>query len=402
MQLISRRTLLSSAAAAGIVAVGATNLKSASAAPATLEGASVERRRPTITGPTINLGDYCAGDGVTNDAAGFERALAHLASQGGGTIQVPARTYVIQPRGFLQIGDNIAIKGEGSQSRIILNASSSSEYTTAFRVVGSKVVIEDIALVRGNNVYGTFVTVMGNDVWVRNCDLDGKLSSWDNTFHGFYLAGSGADFSGFTLAGGFVRDCSFGLFLSESGNGSFRDVAVSGVTFMGNKMDDLEFCAPLGQVSDILVQYCAFFNNKSKWVGAGFAVGLSNAQSVTIHCCLFADYELNPVHMEQSSRQVLINECYFLRSSTMDTNFASHVIILSGCHDVTIQGNTFDLSANNDAVAVYAGPGGAGQVDPRSVTLQSNKLKGAPLSKLSANYGDQGSFKVSGTQLLGS
>lgn len=399
MSLISRRGLLVSAAVATAASVVGHGTRAAAESPAQLSSNGVSSRRPSVPGVRINLKDYCSGDGQTNDAAGFHRAIDELSRRGGGTLTVPAGSFRIEPRGWITVDSNIAVVGEGPQSRIVLTAPSSGAYTVGFRVTGSNVAFDDLVLERGNDVYGSFFRVTGSDVWLQGLTLRGAMSSWDNDFNGVYLSGAGAYVSRFTMSNCILEDLNYGVYQNEDDSSTVTDVVIDNITGRRNVADDLEFCAPNGTIDGVLVQNSSFSDSRSPWIGAGFAIGIANAKNVTISGCSFDGYAMNPIHLERYTQHVRIADNRFVRASTKSTGFAAAVIVLSGSHDIAISGNEFDLSKQaNAAHAIYVGPGGSG-LDPYAVTVSGNaaRLGGASFY---VNYGS-GWDSVNSTSLLG-
>lgn len=399
MPLLSRRGFLTS----GVLAAGACALGPAAfaqAAPNEASRASIAARRPWVPSTTINLRDYCAGDGATNDAEGFNRAVDYLNSRGGGTIVVPARTFRIQPRGWIQIPSNIAFAGSGPASKILLTSSSRGAYTVGFRVVGSNVSFDDLTLERGSDVYGSFFRITGSNVWLQGLNLVGRMSWWDNDFNGVYLSGQGANVRGLTVTNCTMQDCNFGIYQSEDDSSVVSDVLISNFTGINNRADDLEFCAPRGTITGVAIQDSTFKQNLSPWEGAGFAIGLANAESVLITGCSFDDYPMNPLHLERFTRDVKITNNSFVRASTKWTSYASAIFIISGSHDVLVADNKFDMQQqSNSANGIYVGPGGSG-IDPYAITVRDNAARMQGQTDFYVNYGS-GWDSVGTTSLLG-
>ena len=76
---------------------------------------------PDKSGQLVNVKDYGAtGDGVTNDTAAFNKALASLATAAGGRCLVPKGTYLISavtnPAIASHVSSNVHLVGEGARS----------------------------------------------------------------------------------------------------------------------------------------------------------------------------------------------------------------------------------------------------------------------------------------------
>jgi polygalacturonase len=130
--------------------------------------------RVASDGPSgeVNVRDFGAkGDGVTDDIAAFEAALDALGPDGG-TLLVPAGTYIVNPsrKGALEITrrSNITLAGEGLDRSIIRLAPVS--YGTAHVILvtnASGITIRDLTL-DGNVPNATFNEPQCNGIEVRN------------------------------------------------------------------------------------------------------------------------------------------------------------------------------------------------------------------------------------------
>lgn len=387
MNPISRRTVLLMAGSATAAAL-ATSPHAAAVAPS----ATAQDRRPSIPPLTIDLGDYCVGDGTTNDAWGLQRALDVLERNGGGTLTVPAQTYLIQPRGWISIPEHVAIVGAGAGPRFVLSAPNRSSYTLLFRADSDNVVLENVTMVRGNDVYGGFLGCFAGRVWLHNVRMYGRIDRWDNDFSGVRIATIGRSISGLTFSSTSITRCGYGVYLSEAESNSISDILVDAFEGTENAADDLEFCAPLGWLSRITVTNSKFANNRSNSAGWGFAVGIANASDVTVSDCTFVNYAANAVHIEHKSSNIRVSNCSFTNVSTRETGagYASAIIVLSASRSVRIDGNYFDLSQQtNDVNAVYVGPGGTAWASPAGVTVDGNTAKLRGSQQLLVNYGTE-------------
>jgi len=73
----------------------------------------IDSTLPTFKQAVLNVMDFGAkGDGVTNDQAAFQAATNFIRDIGGGTLQVPNNTYIIN--GVVQVYSNTSIVGQGA------------------------------------------------------------------------------------------------------------------------------------------------------------------------------------------------------------------------------------------------------------------------------------------------
>lgn len=352
--------------------------------------ADVTARRPHVGPATVSLADYCIGDGVENDANGVQRAINDLSSRGGGTLLVPERTYRIQPRGWIQVPDRIRIKGLGSGARFLLTQPSRSHFAVAFRIVGDGVCLEDVVLERGNDVYGSFLALLGSRAWVSDVTMIGNQARWRNDFNGAVLASNGSDLDTITLRNVTAHGCGYGLYQSEADRSRVWNVVVDNFHGHDNFQDDLGFSAPLGATGKITIQDSRLESNHSTSIGAGCAIGIARATDVTIQGCSFTGYPMNPIHVERESNGLIVRNCTFQRVSTFVTGwgYEACILLISGSRNALVEGNTFDLSQQtNNVTGLYAGPGGPGESDPTGIVLRGNKLVASGPKQLYVNYG---------------
>lgn len=141
--------------------------------------------RRHLSGPVANVQGFGAkGDGVADDTHAIQAAIDHVASQGGGTVHIPAGTYRIMPQrdaalgaetNALRIrGDNVRITGDGPQvSRLIFRVAGDRNPSDSFDIVhrggqpaawrGSAIAIE-----------GTDTTDRPrHDIVIENLEIDG-------------------------------------------------------------------------------------------------------------------------------------------------------------------------------------------------------------------------------------
>jgi hypothetical protein len=127
---------------------------------------------PDETG-TVNVRDFGArGDGLHDDTEAFEAAL-HALRLSGGTLHVPAGTYIINPyrKGALEITglSNVTLSGEGLERSILLMAPVA--YTGSTHVIlvngSSGIAIRDLTI-DGNYPNATYNGQQSHGIEVRN------------------------------------------------------------------------------------------------------------------------------------------------------------------------------------------------------------------------------------------
>jgi hypothetical protein len=141
--------------------------------------------RRHLPGPVANVQGFGAkGDGVADDTRAIQAAIDHVASQGGGTVYIPAGTYRVMPQrdpalgvdiNALRIrGDNVHITGDGPQvSRLIFRVAGDRNPSDSFDVVyrnGQPVAWRGSAIA----IEGTDTTDRPrHDIVIENLEIDG-------------------------------------------------------------------------------------------------------------------------------------------------------------------------------------------------------------------------------------
>jgi hypothetical protein len=149
------------------------------------EAVRKEMLRRHLAGPVANVQGFGAkGDGAADDTSAIQAAIDYVASQGGGTVYIPAGTYRIMPPRDPAVGlemnalrirsDNVRITGEGPQlSRLVFRVSGDRDPSDSFDIVyrggqpaawrGSAIAIE-----------GTDTTDRPrHDIVIENLEIDG-------------------------------------------------------------------------------------------------------------------------------------------------------------------------------------------------------------------------------------
>jgi parallel beta-helix repeat protein len=111
-----------------------------------------------------------AGDGVTIDSAPFNNAVTALNAAGGGTLLVPAGTYVMSD---IEFGSNITVRGAGMGATVFLMDPAAASGAVVCRVAPA-----------------SQVTATSNMV-LRDLTIDGNKGTWgpdsDQKGYGYYL-----------------------------------------------------------------------------------------------------------------------------------------------------------------------------------------------------------------------
>jgi len=179
---------------------------------------------PTVSGKTkqivYNILDYGATTGSSDNTAAIQSALDAAYAAGGGTVFIPAGTYIIDPNPGLQVKTNVKFQGTGAGSILKLKASSTRNDNIVKTESWVNVVIEGIAI-DGNRTnqagspgaytytqYGLYVSGTSNNAIIRNVTVHGMTGAgvqvynapsavfdacfaYDNNYHGYEMEQSG-------------------------------------------------------------------------------------------------------------------------------------------------------------------------------------------------------------------
>ncbi|MCK9640836.1 MAG: right-handed parallel beta-helix repeat-containing protein [Prolixibacteraceae bacterium] len=145
-----------------------------------------------INGQVVNVRNTGAkGDGVTDDTAALQSAVDQVAGTGG-TVSVPAGTYMINALVFLKLKSNMTLKMEGGA--ILKALPNNSENYSIIRIEG----VSNVR-VTGGTVYGERATHLSTSgQWGFGVDIRGSydvviegVTAKDCFGDGFYIANSG-------------------------------------------------------------------------------------------------------------------------------------------------------------------------------------------------------------------
>ncbi len=351
-----------------------------------------------ISGPVVNAKTYGAlCDGSHDDRPAIARALGYLSSKGGGILTIPAGNcrYLQTGTSVTGVGANISIRGTGaSTSRLKLACDSGDSYHEMFRINGGNVSIENVSLVRSTACAGVMIALRPyTGFTLRNVIMDGQYQLGGGGMHALIQPElSSGTYKNISLIGSTIKNFpGYGLLQPNSATTATDGILVDGCTFSGNGSDDLEFNAPNGSMINVTVKNSKFLNNRHVGSGAGFAIGLASVDNVTLSNNLFDGYNIEPIHIENHSSNVTVQDSTFKRSFLESHSWASHINAMSGVHNVTIRRNTFDTSANTYSInAIFVGAGGSSFPEPYNVRILSNKFLLRPLAKMAYYSGISG------------
>ena len=192
---VGQTYLITSVGSTNFVAIGAAGNVTGIHFTATGVGsgtgtAEFSRTVQTKLRETISVTDFgAAGDGTTEDAAAFIAAIAALPN--GGVVYVPPGEYKISST--VSLDDNVTILGAGTASVILGNCSSDNSdsvnglFAAKFK---SNIALDSLKIIPFNGVGGIRSKfILCNNVQIKNCYLDGELSSGNISSYPIWIAG---------------------------------------------------------------------------------------------------------------------------------------------------------------------------------------------------------------------
>lgn len=96
----------------------------------------------------VSVKDFGAvGDGATDDTAAIQAALDAVAARGGGTVLLPAGTFVVSPSGttkWLRVGSETTVQGAGDTATTVKVRDGAGDYRTVFGQASPSAVVRDV------------------------------------------------------------------------------------------------------------------------------------------------------------------------------------------------------------------------------------------------------------------
>ncbi|MXG89928.1 right-handed parallel beta-helix repeat-containing protein [Nocardioides flavescens] len=360
----------------------------------TVGGAVVPRPLPSTTGSTpyqvpasgarlelTAFGAVC--DGTTDDRPALEAVLTRLGELGGGVLELPDRPCLVSPSleddPFLLVPSGVTVQGSGPASGLQLGCAASDQYVELLRLAGGSIALRDLTLERVEDCYGVVLALyvtrgLTLDGVRIDGGTDGAGARFGATLHGIDLRQVDGGSKAILLDDITVEGVDYGLFQSNEVASAYTGITVRGSRFRDNRADDLEFNAPAGSMRRVRVEDSEFRDNRAVADGSGIGVGLANVQDAVVSGNDFEGYLFEPVHVEDRSARVVVSRNAFRDCFTAARDYASHVFVVNGSHDVVVRDNLFDATANRAPFqAVFLGAGGPGLTAPFDVVVEGNR-----------------------------
>jgi len=245
-----------------------------------------------FTGNPFNVVKWGAtGDGTTDDTAAIQAAIDACEAVGGGVVQIPAGTYLVDD--LVIDSDNVSIIGAGKSTVLefpdgTITASGPSIRARMIQVDGDNFSISNVAF---------------------DCNEDGQ-SAWDEQVFGIRINAANNTV---------VRDC------------SFSDIMGDGIYLSSALDDEVLFAGP----TNTLIDNCEFYADHDNRQGISIIV----ADGLTISDCYFyhmtksdmpAAIDIEPGRVEKEVHNVLIVGNRFIAEERAEHNYGILVTATPG------------------------------------------------------------------------
>jgi len=329
---------------------------------------------------SVNIKDYGAAcDGVKDDRVAIRNAIDAVADRGGGIVNIPSgscRQLQTAASLFTGVGANVTIRGVGPTSKLLLACDARDSYRALYRISGDNVTFENLSIVRATACSGAMIALRPfANTTLHNVIIDGQYQLGGGSMHALLQAhATSGTYRNIRLIGTSIKNMtSYGFLQPNSATTSTDGILVDGSTFTNNGNDDLEFNAPNGTMKNVTVKNSSFSDNRNAArTHGGFGIGLANVQNALLTNNTFEDYNYEPIHIENGTAHVTIEDSSFKNAFTASRSWASHVAIISGSHDITIQRNTFDTSSNTNTITPILISTGGSYAEPYNIKISSN------------------------------
>ncbi|WP_426449055.1 right-handed parallel beta-helix repeat-containing protein [Paenibacillus sp. S-38] len=241
------------------------------------------------------------GNGTTNDQPAIQKAIEACKKAGGGTVYLPAGTYLISSRLFL--GSNTVLKGNAK-----LVKPDNSE-VGMISIDGSNVSVEELWLENLNQNAGYNINLARNakHIEIRSCKFTGvKTQAVDMNAKGIKHI--------------LIQDCIFEAVtygvLTNYNADDLEDLKIIGNRFIDIYGDAIEINSPISgtkksayeAASNIIISnnYISVPMGKGTGDTAGFGIGLAGASRVSVIGNILKNCRYEAIHVEDNCRNISI------------------------------------------------------------------------------------------------
>ena len=296
-----------------------------------------------------------AGDGVTDDSNAFLSALQALTNAGGGTLRIPAGTYVLtQP---LQLSPNTVLRGDGQNTTVLLFESPNIQaisFINTHGVVASNIEISDLTIastqsgvmgIRFVQAYITSISRVNFFGLMRNLEID--RGSY-HTIRQCYTSGYGSNpMGGFRIWSSTDSDYAYNVVM---------DNVLCAPTATGTLIyDPAQF-----YLRRVINSYFIHLNTTTlAAAGGGYQNGImleNDCQGVQIGECVIVKPNYG-LYVRQGNGIAVVPTYTTIRSFSVDQSFANSIVLVN-CQYMQVIGGMMTPNAStisNNVVLIFSG-----------------------------------------------
>ena len=307
----------------------------------------------------VSVKDFGAvGDGVTNDIAAIQLAMAAAA---GKTLYFPSGTYLINVPSLSSIGvipANTTFFGDGKASFLDIRATDTN-YLNAFNASNDNVVFENLKikltlLAGGQGALFAFGGATSAGFRLSNCELLSSSSAANST-HFSYIINCATGSSSKTellIENCFIHNWHFPLLKTNTSTSTQRRWKIVDNYFYDNGINHWAPNSPSGIHDDVLIQGNSFGNLYSTDTGLCHFVGLA-----------------------------AVTNCRITGNTMVGVTAGEAIHLEEGCRNIVIDGNTIEVGEltnqilYGDGIRLLPNNVGGATTYPSNVTITGNTIK---------------------------
>jgi hypothetical protein len=351
------------------------------------------------------------GDGTTDNYTALAKAFADIDAAGGGTLHVPAGTFLIkctngtvgyaQP---LRVGTNTAIEGDDREkSRISVGTDSTNPQTDNFREFirlgtglshGDNVTIRKPTIYKSAASYLELLLVSAADFTLENSTINGNNGTYNfpkDLFAGIWIASYG-DVTNLKIDNVEFTQMDLALWELSSSTGTVDGIHVTNSKFvdMNTSGDGLTFNSPSGVTKNVSVDRSLFSGFLTQNAGSGGVVSFANVQYASVTNSIFLNTNNDCFHVENRSANIEVKHNTFVGCGKLFYGPLFVVGSSSGIpgattHDITFDANVIDARSNTvrplSPYLLLVTSGGATANQPVDINVTSNIFWNGPYSQ---------------------
>lgn len=311
--------------------------------------------------------------GVADSGPAIRQAVAAVPGTGA-VVWFPPGVYRVTATAattFITLNPKTHLMGVPGASIINLVSDDSAGYREFARNYGDDVTIEGLTVRRGSDFPCVFINSRAfARLTLRKVRLDGKRSTYTSGYcHGLQYGQQSGTYDGILVDDCVFVDLSNCTLMTNASTGT-----VKRFTLRDSRLNNVDFNAPNGTVSDVLVSGCYIDGVDVGTIG----IGVAHVTRGSIVDNTITNVAGEAIHIEDYTTDLKI-----ARNRLVGND--AGIQIISGSSRLTLDDNTIDATANTGSpfqiISVQAGgegdtPGGRPGAWPSDITVSRNRILG--------------------------